>query len=258
MNILINIGIAVAMFALMFYIAAHYEIRKDERTGGHSTRRLFRMRRVSGQIVGIAGVLILISAAVPADETEKEEVKTELQSESEEAVKDTGETDTPKNVTEEASSPPEVEESPTYAFENTQAEADFFTAIELTLDSGITTMQDVSAMSRMCGRLCPDVPGNEWGLQLEPMNQEVFKLDHYLYDLARALDDIPEGSSPNIDFAALNELVQDMRTMNELISIIMTKTDWETWDDGWDTIDEANRLMEKMYLTNVYTVPSSN
>lgn len=266
MDILINIGIAVAMFALMFHIAARYEIRKDEQKGERSTRRLLRMRRVSGRIVGIAGVLTLISMAVPTDEPESEEIKTETRVESEEDAKVAEETDTAEEVVSEESSIEEESsevaetteaEPPTYAFDSTQAEADYFTAIGLTLESGVTTMQDVAAMSRMCGKVCPDVPGDDWGLQLEAMNAEVFELDHRLYDFALGLSEIPEGGSPNIDFAARDELVRDMKTMNEFISVIMTKTDWQSWKDGWDTVDEAVRLMEKMYMTNVYTVPTS-
>ena len=264
MNILTNIGIAVAMFALMFHVAARYEIRKDERNGERSTRRLLRMRRVSGQIVGIAGVLVLISMAVPNDEPATEDIKTETRVESEdelevpveetESVIETDEVE--KEEISEAMEPTEPE-PPAYAFDSTQAEADYFTAIGLTLESGVTTMQDVAAMSRMCGKVCPDIPGDDWGLQLEVMNAEVFELDHRLYDFALGLSEIPEGGSPNIDFAARDELVRDMRTMNELISIIMTKTDWQSWQDGRDAVDEAVWLMEKMYMTNVYTVPTT-
>lgn len=266
MNILTNIGIAVAMFALMFHVAARYEIRKDKQKGERSARRLLRMRRVSGQIVGIAGVLVLISMAVPTDDSETEEIKTETQVESQkdnESVEETDSTDEvvseESTIEEESSEVVETTEAlpPTYAFDSTQAEADYFTAIGLTLESGVTTMQDIAAMSRMCGKICPDVPGDDWGIQLEAMNAEVFELDHRLYDFALGLSEIPEGGSPNIDFAARDELVRDMKTMNEFVSVIMTKTDWQSWKDGWDTVDQAVRLMEKMYMTNVYTVPTA-
>lgn len=142
-----------------------------------------------------------------------------------------------------------------YPFVSTQAEADFFTAIGFTLENGIATMRDASSMSRVCGKVCPDVPGSDWGLQLEPMNQEVFELDHNLYDFARSLRDIPEGSSPNIDFEARDILVNDMERMSDYISLLMTHNDWSTWQEAWDTMDEANRLIEKMYDLEVYTVP---
>lgn len=142
-----------------------------------------------------------------------------------------------------------------YPFASTQAEADFFTTIGLTLENGIATMRDASSMSRVCGKVCPDVPGSDWGLQLEPMNQEVFELDHNLYDFARSLRDIPKGSSPNIDFEARDILVNDMERMSDYISLLMTHNDWSTWQDAWDTMDEANLLIEKMYALEVYTVP---
>ena len=147
-----------------------------------------------------------------------------------------------------------AEEIP-YAFMDPQQEAEFFKAIYLTIEYGRETMQEVSAMSRMCGKVCPDVPGDDWGLQLEPMNKDAFALQRNLHDLARDLKSVPDGGSPNIDFAARDELVREMETTVELITIIMTKLDWATWQDGWDTVDEANRLMDRMYETDVYTVP---
>ncbi|TCI80335.1 hypothetical protein EVJ20_03200 [Exiguobacterium sp. SH0S1] len=158
-------------------------------------------------------------------------------------------------VDEEAPVEKSTESDIPYPFASTQAEADFFTAIGLTLENGIATMRDASSMSRVCGKVCPDVPGSDWGLQLEPMNQEVFELDHTLYDFARSLKDIPEGSSPNIDFEERDILVKDMERMSEYISLLMTHNDWATWQEAWDKMEEANLLIEKMYATEVYTVP---
>lgn len=149
-----------------------------------------------------------------------------------------------------------VAEAP-YSFENEQQEAEFFKSISLTLEQGRETMREASALSRMCGKICPDVPGKDWGLQLQAMNQDVYALDRNLNDFILALNDIPKGGSPNIDFELRDTLVRDMERMSELIDLIMTKRDWETWADGWNAMDEANLLMEKMYTTDVYTVPQS-
>lgn len=164
-----------------------------------------------------------------------------------------------KSKTEDVNAPEAVEEPETgetpYFFTNPQQEAEFFKAIYLTIEYGRETMQEVSSMSHMCGKVCPDIPGDDWGLQLEPMNEDAFALQRSLHDLARELKAVPDGGSPNIDFAARDELVRDMETTVELITVIMTKLDWATWQDGWDTIAEANRLMDKMYEADVYKVP---
>lgn len=147
------------------------------------------------------------------------------------------------------------ETSNAYFFDSPEQEAEFFKHLGLTLESGAVTMQDAAAMSRVCGKVCPDVPGQDWGLQLEVMTEEIYALDRDLYDLTRALKAIPADSSPNIDFTARDALVQDMETTSELIRLVMTKNDWATWQDGWDAMDDINRLMDEMNATNVYTVP---
>lgn len=150
------------------------------------------------------------------------------------------------------------EEPASYFFEDENQEAEFFKSIALTVDQGRETMNDTSSLSYMCGKVCPDIPGDTWALQLEPMNNDMFNLQRYLSDFAEDLRAIPEGSSPNINFEERDELVAEFERTAELITPIMTKTDWPTWEDGWDTIKEAQALLEEMHVGDVYTVPTIN
>ncbi|WP_214836023.1 hypothetical protein [Exiguobacterium sp. s36] len=141
-------------------------------------------------------------------------------------------------------------------FDTPEQEAEFFKAIALTVEQGRETIQLASALTRTCGKLCPDVPGEEWVLQLESANNEMFGLQRSLNDFAIDLRVIPVGSSENIDFTQRDELASEFERVSELITPIMLKEDWATWDDANAAVDEAITLMQNMRAEDVYTVPN--
>lgn len=158
--------------------------------------------------------------------------------------------------TDETPSPEPAEETVDGFFDSPEQEAEFFKAIALTVEQGRETIQLASSMTRTCGKLCPDVPGDEWVLQLESMNNEMFGLQRSLHDFAVDLRAIPVGSSENIDFAKRDELAGQFERTSELITPIMLKEDWATWDDANAAVDEAITLMQNMRVEDVYTVPN--
>lgn len=161
----------------------------------------------------------------------------------------------PKETDEDSTSEP-AEDTVDAFFDTPEQEVEFFKAIALTVEQGRETIQLASSMTRTCGKLCPDVPGDEWVLQLESMNNEMFGLQRSLYDFVIDLRAIPDGSSENIDFAKRDELVSQFERASELITLIMLKEDWATWDDANAAVDEAITLMQNMSVEDVYTVPN--
>ena len=137
-------------------------------------------------------------------------------------------------------------------------EAEYFKAIALTVEQARVTMSDVSALSYMCGNICPDVPGDTWALQLEVMNNEIFGLQRSMYQFAEEIRLIPESSSENINFKKRDELANEMELFADSITPIMLKQDWASWDEAHSAVDEAIALLDEMHVGDVYTVPTIN
>lgn len=137
-------------------------------------------------------------------------------------------------------------------------EAEYFKAIALTVEQARVTMSDVSALSYMCGNICPDVPGDTWALQLEVVNNEIFGLQRSMYQFAEEIRLIPESSSENINFNKRDELANEMELFADSITPIMLKQDWASWDEAHSAVDEAIALLDEMHVGDVYTVPTIN
>lgn len=139
---------------------------------------------------------------------------------------------------------------------DTHQEAEYFKAVELTIEYGRETMTDLSYMSYMCGKVCPDVPGDTWLLQLESMNTEVFALQRSMYQFALELRQIPRGSSNNINFDEIEGLASQMELFADYITPIMTKSDWKSWEEAHAAVDEAILIINEMRVEDVYTLPT--
>lgn len=135
-------------------------------------------------------------------------------------------------------------------------EAEYFKAAGLTIEFGQETMTELSYMSYMCGKVCPDVPGDTWPLQLESMNTEVFALQRSMYQFALELRQIPRGSSNNINFDEIEGLASQMELFADYITPIMTKSDWKSWEEAHAAVDEAILIINEMRVEDVYTLPT--
>lgn len=136
-------------------------------------------------------------------------------------------------------------------------EVEYFKAVGLTIEFGQETMTELSYMSYMCGKVCPDVPGDTWALQLESMNEEVFSLQRNMYQFALELRQIPKGSSENINFEGIEGLANQMELFADYITPIMTKLDWTSWEEAHAAVDEAIAIINEMRVEDVYTLPTS-
>lgn len=136
-------------------------------------------------------------------------------------------------------------------------EAEYFKAVGLTIEFGQEMMTELSYMSYMCGKVCPDVPGDTWALQLESMNEEVFSLQRNMYQFALELRQIPKGSSENINFEGIEGLASQMELFADYITPIMTKLDWTSWEEAHAAVDEAIAIINEMRVEDVYTLPTS-
>lgn len=142
--------------------------------------------------------------------------------------------------------------------EDIYQEAEYFKAVVLTIEFGQETMTELSYMTYMCGKVCPDIPGDTWALQLESMNNEVFSLQRDMYQFALELRQIPKGSSENIDFEEIEGLASKMELFADYITPIMTKLDWKSWEEAHGAVDEAIAIINEMRVDDVYTLPTTN
>lgn len=137
-------------------------------------------------------------------------------------------------------------------------EAEYFKAIGLTIEFGRETMTELSYLSYMCGKVCPDIPGDTWALQLEPMNNEIFSLQRNMYEFAQEIRQIPIGSSDNVDFKEIEDLASKMELFADYITPIMTKRDWSSWKEAHTAVDEAISIINEMRVEDIYTLPTIN
>lgn len=65
----------IFVFVFIFHMAARREVSKDEDRGVESAPRMLKMKRITGQIMGVAGLVFLATLALGNDEADpKEEV----------------------------------------------------------------------------------------------------------------------------------------------------------------------------------------
>lgn len=89
MGFLSGVGVVVFAFAFIFHMAARKEVESDYQAGRASAPRMLKMKRMTGQAMGVAGVLILASFAVTDnDSVAQEEVAADSTTEQAEAVED--------------------------------------------------------------------------------------------------------------------------------------------------------------------------
>ena len=82
------VGIVVFAFSFIFHMAARKEVESDYQAGRSSAPRMLKMKRMTGQAMGVAGALMLASFAVSDDEPVAQEEVAATETEEAEQAED--------------------------------------------------------------------------------------------------------------------------------------------------------------------------
>lgn len=239
MDILGIIGGVLFAISFLFYMSARKEIERDYQLRHDSPPRMLKMKRISGQILGLGALLILVSFAF-GNEGEKSSTPNESTLKNEEVV-----ASEEKVVVDTKLVINEVDELPA----GIPAEyMDRYSEVNETITRTDALLSLIKKNFNDCDGLCEERPLSEIEGRFDSMREIIEASRNELQKASEIVNEIASDDPPALHTQKLFELEQELLATRYSLETMLIADSWESWS-------EPVEYAESTRVKRLYKVP---
>lgn len=239
MDILGIIGGVIFAISFLFYMSARKEIERDYQLRHDSPPRMLKMKRISGQILGLGALLILVSFAFgnkdegslnPNESTSKSE---EVAASEEKVVVDT------KLIINEADELPAGIPS---------VYTDRYSEVNETITRTDALLSLIKKNFSNCDGSCEERPLSEIEERFDSMEEIIEASRNELQKASEIVNEIASDDPPALHTQKLFELEQELLATRYSLETMLIADSWESWS-------EPVEYAESTRVKRLYKIP---
>lgn len=239
MDILGIIGGVLFAISFLFYMSARKEIERDYQLRHDSPPRMLKMKRISGQILGLGALLILVSFAF-GNNNEESSNPDESTLESEEVVASEEKVVVDTNLVID-----ETDELPT----GIPAEyRDRYSEVSETITRTDALLSLIKKNFSDCDGSCEERPLSEIEERFDSMQELIEASRNELQKASEIVNEIASDDPPSLHTQKLFELEQELLATRYSLETMLIADSWESWS-------EPVEYAESTRVKRLYKVP---